>query len=235
MADWTISAQTRTERGRPANGRLRRKGLIPAVVYGKGGETHAVSVPALRIHEVLHSERGENTILTLDLDGGASQTQVLIKDFQLDPIESLLLHADFVRIDMTKEIHVAVPIHLTGNCLGVKLDGGILDWTLREMRVICLPADIPDAIPVDVTELRMGKTIRVRDIVAPEKVRFLDDLDRAVAHVEHPQKEEEVAAPSVEGAPVAEPVEPELSVKKGKEPKEGEEGAEAEGKGDKKK
>src|SRR5215467_2290972 len=218
MAEIVVNAKGRTDRGKNAARRLRREGLIPAVVYGGKGNNVAVAVDPKALQKVLRSEAGRNSILKLDIaDQGA--TNAILKSWQVDPIKESFLHADFYRIAMDVSIRVTVPIHIVGEARGVKVDGGILELIMRAIEVECLPGDIPERIDVDVADLGLNGTLRVSDVVAPAKVTILEDADQVVVHVVS-VKEEVAAAPGaaapVEGeAAAAAPAEPEV-MKKGK-------------------
>ena len=201
-------------RGKNEARRVRVTGQIPAVVYGAGRDSVAITVNPKHITKILHSESGHNTIFDLQV-GGAKQ-KVMIVDWQYDPIKSNLLHIDLKRIDMNKAIKVSVPIALVGEAAGVKQQGGILDQVLREVEIECLPADIPSHIDVDVTELVFGTVIRVADLPHGGKIKFLTDDDQAIAHITT-VKEEEVATPEAAAVDAAAaPAEPEV-IKKGKQ------------------
>jgi len=203
--------------------RARKAGKVPAVLYGAKKEPVALSVDPKSISKILRSDSGHNTIFDLDVNG--EKTKAMIVDWQYEPIKGALLHIDLKRIAMDKAIRVSVPIHIKGEPIGVKQEGGILDIVIREVEVECLPADIPPHIDADVSELVFGKVLRVSDLPHGGKLKFITDANQAVAHITH-IKEEVVATP-VEGAVAAEagPAEPEV-IKKGKqETEEGAEGA----------
>jgi large subunit ribosomal protein L25 len=223
-----LEAQTREAGNKGMARRVRMGGKIPAVVYGAGKDSTAVSVDPRQVLRILHSDTGHNTIFDLSLSG--ENTKAMIVDWQYEPIKGKLLHIDLQRIAMDKVLRVEVPIVLQGVPAGVKTEGGILEQMLREVEIECLPGDIPSHIDVDVTELAFGKVIRVSDLPHNEKLKFLTDENQPVAHVTS-VKEEVVATPEAVAADAgATPAEPEV-IKKGKA--ETEEGAEAE-KGDKK-
>ncbi len=202
--------------------RERKAGRVPAVLYGAKKEPVSLSVDPKAISRILHSASGHNTIFDLDVNG--EQTKAMIVDWQYEPIKGSLLHIDLKRIAMDQVMRVKVPIHLTGEAAGVKQEGGILDWVLREVEVECLPGDIPTAIDADVSELVFGKVLRVGDLPHGGKLKFITDQSQTVAHITHVK--EEVAPAAAEGAEAAAatPAEPEV-IKKGKQ--ETEEGAEA--------
>ena len=224
-----VEAEPREDFGKNAARRLRQAGRLPAVVYGGGGPAIPITVNPRKISEILHSESGHNAIFTLDIRGKAP-ARVMLREWQVDPTHGNLLHVDIVRVARDTRLKLKVPIHVTGEAQGVKVQGGIFEFVLREVEVECLPDDIPDHITVDVTELLIGRNLRVEHLSVGEKVKVLTDPARVVAHVVALKAEEEKpAAEVVEAAPA----EPEV-IRKGKAEEEGEEEA-AEGKKEKEK
>jgi large subunit ribosomal protein L25 len=220
----TLEAHPREAGTKNEARRIRRDGKIPAVVYGAGKDSLAVSVDPRQVLRILHSETGHNTIFDLALSG-ADHAKAMIVDWQYEPIKGKLLHIDVKRIAMDKALTVNVPIFLVGEAAGVKQEGGIMEQMLREVEIECLPADIPSHIDADVSELTFGKVLRVADLPHGEKLKFLTDPNQPVAHVTS-VKEEVVATPeAVAAEAAAAPAEPEV-IKKGKQETE-EEGAEA--------
>lgn len=213
MAANTIEAVVATPRegkfNKNAARRVRVAGKIPAVVYGAGQDSVAVTVDPKVITKILHSESGHNTIFDLSIEGGAA-TKAMIVDWQNEPIKGKLLHIDLKRIAMDKVMQVSVPVQLVGVPTGVKNQGGILEHVLREVEIECLPADIPGHIDVDVTGLELHGVLRVADLPHSGKLKFLEDEDATVAHVTI-IKEEAPAEAALEAAPT----EPEVA-KKGK-------------------
>jgi large subunit ribosomal protein L25 len=212
MAEFVVSAQRRSDGGKNKNRRLRALGQIPGVVYGAAKESVAVAVSPREIAAILRSASGENTLFDLDLEGG--RRKVLIKDYQVEPIKGHLLHADFYEVALDKILQVTVHVELQGVPVGVKVQGGVLDFITRELEVECLPGDIPEKIVVDVSELEMGKHLRVSDLQVPAKVTMLTEPDIVVAHVVAPRAEEAPAVVEAAAAPEA-GAEPEV-IKKGK-------------------
>jgi large subunit ribosomal protein L25 len=154
--DATLQAEKREGRGKNEARRLRASGKIPAVLYGvEKGRAVEIAVDPKNLFRILHSESGVNTLIGLQLDG--TDTRVLVKEYQLDPIKHRLLHADFYQVAMDKLLTVTVPIVLKGEARGVKQQGGVLDFVHREIEVECLPGDIPDGITVDVSELMLNQ------------------------------------------------------------------------------
>lgn len=220
-----VQAEVREEssRGKNEARRLRAKGRVPAVVYGAKKESVAVSVDPKQISKILRSESGHNTIFDLDL--GREKTKAMIVDWHYEPLKGKLLHLDMKRIAMDEKIRVKVPIHLTGEAVGVKQQGGILDQVLREVEIECLPGDIPSSISADVTQMSFGDVLRVSDLPHGGTLKFITDENQTVAHVTS-VKEEVAATPEAVAAEAgAAPAEPEV-IKKGKQETE-EEGAEA--------
>jgi len=227
----TLEAITRETFGKNEARRTRREGRVPAVLYGGDGkEATPIAVPPKALLKILHSESGQNTLISLKLAGG-SDTRVLVKDFQIDPVIHEVLHADFYRIAMDRVLQVTIPVTVHGEPKGVKQQGGVLEFIRREIVIECLPADIPEHVDIDVSELMLHQGIRVRDIATNPKWKPVTEGEAMLVHVIMP-KAEEVAAPAdAAAAATATPAEPEV-IKKGKK-EEGEE-ATAEKKEDKK-
>ena len=223
--DATLEAVKREGRGKNEANRLRASGRIPAVVYGskKEGTTPegvALTVDPKALLRILHSESGANTLINLRVDGG--EARVMVKEYQLDPVTHHLLHADFYQLAMDKAITVSVPIVIKGEARGVKQDGGIIDFVTCDIEVNCLPTDIPENIPVDVTELNLHDSIRVKDLVQGPKWKSMTDGETMIVHVVMPKVEEAAVAATDATAEAAAPAvaaEPEV-IKKGKDEKE---------------
>jgi large subunit ribosomal protein L25 len=229
-----LDAVERTQRGKNEARRLRASGRIPAVVYGEKEGGKAIAVDPKILSRILKTEQGANTLIALNLPGGGAQ--VLVREYQLDPVTHELLHADFYRIAMDKVIRVQVTVVARGEPKGVKQQGGVLDIVHRQIEIECLPADIPNNIEVDVTELMVGQSIRVRDIATNTKWKALTDPEMMLLHVIIPKVEEAPVAAdaAAAGAAVAAPAEPEVIKKGKKEDAEAAEAAPAAGKKDKK-
>jgi len=218
MAEIVVNAQGRTGRGKNEARRLRRGGLIPAVVYGGKGDALSVSVDPKVLYRVLRSEAGRNTILKLDMGSGETAAAIL-KGWQVDPVRENFLHADFYRIAMDVAIKVTVPVTVKGEARGVKVDGGILELIMRAIEVECLPGDIPERIEVDVTDLGLHGAVRVSELPVSSKVKVLESADQVVVHVISVKEEAAPAAAAAEGEAAAAPAEPEF-LKKGKKEEE---------------
>ena len=236
MPEAVLDAVKRNTKGKNEARRLRASGKIPATLYGaqKAGDAPApesVAVDPKPLMRILHSASGLNTLISLKLQG--ADARVLVKNVQLDPITHHPLHADFYRVNMDRKITVTVPITLRGESRGVKQDGGVLDFVHREIDVETLPANIPDRIEVDVTELGIGDSVHVRDLAANAAWAPISDPDMMIVHVvvikevveeapaaaAAPGAEGAAAAPAAGAAAAATPAEPEV-IKKGKTDKE---------------
>ena len=195
-----LDAVTRQARGKNDARRSRRAGRVPAVVYG--GDTREgrpVSVDPKELLRILHSESGVNTLIELALDGEAA-SRVLVKEFQLDPVSSDLLHVDFYRLAMDKAITVTVPVTLAGEAIGVKQQGGLVDFVGRDVQVECMPSEIPEHLEIDVSELRIGDGVRLRDLAEGVAWKPVSDPDTLLVHVIPPKVDETAdAAADAEG------------------------------------
>jgi large subunit ribosomal protein L25 len=214
--DAILEAQIRDTFGKNEARRTRREGKVPGVLYGGDGKgATPIAVVPKALLKILHSESGQNTLISLKL-AGAGDTRVLVKDFQLDPVTHQVLHADFYRVAMDRVLEVTIPVIVHGEPKGVKQQGGILEFIRREIVIACLPADIPEHVDIDVSELMLHEGVRVRDIATDPKWKAVTEGETMLVHVIMP-KAEEVVAP-VEGAVAAAattPAEPEV-IKKGK-------------------
>jgi large subunit ribosomal protein L25 len=220
----TLQAEKRDGRGKNEARRLRASGKIPAVVYGtEKNKATEIAVDPKVLLRILHSESGVNTLIGLEGAGIAGGGKVLVKEYQLDPIDHRLLHADFYAVAMDKMLTVTVPIVLKGEPRGVKQQGGIVDFVNREIEVECLPGDIPEHIDIDISELMLHQGIRVRDLQQDGKWKPVSEPDTMIVHVVT-VKVEETPAPEAAAA-VAAPAaaaEPEVIKKGKKEEDEGE-------------
>ena len=217
--EYKVQAKQREGRGKNDARRARRDGMVPITVYGGGAETVAAVAPLRDLAAILRSEAGRNTIFTIEVEG-VGESEVMFHDRQIDPVKGRLIHADLTRLVKGQKIEVTVPLHLTGEPIGVKEKQGVLEQVIREIDVRCQPRDIPDSIDVDVSNLDVHDTLHVSDIKVSEGIEILTDAELVIATVGIVK--EEVAAPTL--AEGEEPAEPEV-IGKGKKD---EEGAEAE-------
>ncbi|MFC1620913.1 50S ribosomal protein L25 [Candidatus Omnitrophota bacterium] len=212
--------------GKEINKKLRNNGLVPAVVYKKGEDTQSLKIDKKELFRTLHTEAGENVIIKLCIDDAKKKKErtVIVKDIQRDPIKDVLLHVDFQEISLTDTLKVKVAIAAKGEAIGVKQDGGVLQHVLWELELECLPTSIPEKIEIDITNLKMGESIHVKDVIAPEGVKVLDDPEGVVFSVEHPKSVEDLVAAPAEG----DLQEPEVIKEKKETPEEAEAGEGAE-------
>jgi large subunit ribosomal protein L25 len=206
-----LSVQLRDAAGKGVARKLRRAGRIPGVCYGARQAAVPLSLDPRALSRLLsRSQAGMNTLIDLRVEGESEidGKVVLLKELQRDPVSGRYLHADLYAVDLDRVVEVSVPLHLTGIPEGVRLEGGIIDQNLREIELECLPRAIPDHLVLDVSALRLGQSVHVRDVALPEGVTLRSDPGLAVASVIIPRVIEEAApaeAAPVEGAePVAE-------------------------------
>ena len=196
----SLTVDVRTASGKKVAKRLRFRGQLPAVVYGEGAAPVACSVDYRTLTDLLRSH-GRNAIISLNA-GDVSQSTI-IKDIQYHPVRGEMLHVDFHRVDLTRRIVVEVPIHATGSAVGVRIGEGILEQMLHDLEVECLPTDIPDHVEIDVSDLDIGDSLHVSDIVIDgEDFSIVTDADRTVFAVAAPTlviEEEEVEVEDEEG------------------------------------
>jgi large subunit ribosomal protein L25 len=215
----TLDATIRETFGKNEARRTRREGRVPGVLYGSAGDgaqgARPISVDPRALLRILHSDSGANTLISLKL-AGETDTRVLVKEYQLDPVTHHVLHADFYRVAMDRAIQVTIPVTVKGEPKGVKQQGGILEFIRREIEIECLPGDIPEHVEIDVSELMLHQGVRVRDLAPDAKWKPKSDADMMLVHVILPKAEEApAAAEAAAAAAPATPAEPEV-IKKGK-------------------
>jgi large subunit ribosomal protein L25 len=214
MAQITLSASVRKNRGKGAANKLRKNRQIPAILYGPNIDPLMLTVRELDLRGVLKAATGENIILGLQIDkGNGTETKtVMLKELQIDPVKPIYYHADFYEIPMDKELTFDIPVHLVNTPVGV-VNGGILQHVKREVSVSCLPRNLVDFLEIDVAGLDIGGSVHIRDIVFPAGIQSNEDGDMTVAVVNAPSlvaekveevPEEEKVAEAVEGAPAPE-------------------------------
>ncbi len=226
MEEIFLDVEPRQDLGRGKVKDLRDKGFIPAVVYKEGKVSQAVTVAHRQLLQLLHQHRLEGTIINLRLEADKKQKgrPCLIKEIQYDPVLGHIIHVDFHEISLTKAIRINVPVAAKGEPIGVKQEGGSFEHILWEIEVECLPTDIPKQIEVDVSGMKMGDAIHVRDLPVSSNIKVLNDPAITVMQVVAPMKEE-VVAPAAEGEA---PLEPEVIKEKKEVTEEGAEGKEKE-------
>jgi len=213
-----INAQRREAFGKNAARRIRQEGMVPAILYGPQTDAVALTLDKKDIFSILKSESGENTLFRVSVD--SDLRDVMIKDYQADPVSDELIHVDLIQIVMDKAIQVAVPVILVGEAVGVKAEGGFVDFVSREIEIECLPTDIPEHIQVDISALHLHQSLKVEDITAPEGTAFADDPEMVVVMIQAPTKEEEIVVEEEEEV-MAEGEEPEVIKKEKDEEREG--------------
>lgn len=219
-----LEAEIRTTSGKGAARQLRRRGRVPAVLYGQG-ECVCLTLDPEDLREILRAHAASTALITVKIEGGSSKATriALLRDYQLDPVSGDILHADLFEVLMNKAIRVKVPVSVIGSQpAGVK-EGGILQHNTRDIHVECLPSALPDSIPVDASALMIGQGIHVRELQPIAGVRILDDPDQMVVSVAVPMSEAKLEALLTSAATTGEGKEPEV-IAKGKEAAEGAEG-----------
>ncbi len=222
MEQITLDVHVRDEIGAGKIGRLRRADFIPAIVYGDGQKNTVVKVNRKIFERIERAHRGETVVVYLSVFDGDKKLKdyaAIIKEIQHDPVSDRILHVDFNRISLTKEIEVKVPVVAKGEAVGVRQDGGVLEHVLWELEVICLPTQIPAHIEVDVSHLKINDLIHVREITLPEGVRTKQNPEAIVLTVKPPMKEITPEQQAVEAE--AGKAEPEVIKEKKVEGKEG--------------
>jgi large subunit ribosomal protein L25 len=197
MADKiVVKAEKRDTRGKNEARRLRAAGKVPVVVYGGGGESVAAVADLKDLAAILRSDSGPNTLFSFEIEGVGSD-DVIFQDRQIDPLRGRLVHADLRRFSKGEKIEVTVSIHLVGEPIGVKEDGAMLEQLLRDVKVLCEPANIPDFIEMDVSGLKIGDSVHVSDLKVAENVEISESPETLVAAlhmVKEPELEAEVEA-----------------------------------------
>lgn len=224
--EFNILVHTREETGKNASRRIRARGDIPAVLYGADRQTVPIVVDRRKVQEAFRHGATENTIFLLKRLESDQQRHARIREMQVDPVSREVLHIDFQRVLMDQTIRVQIPIEPVGTPVGVRDDGGVLDFVNREVEVECLPGKIPEVIEVDVDPLMIGDTILAGSLTLPEDVELLEDPDRVIFSVAYPDRIEEPEEEEGEELLEAEMEEPELIGRHREEEEEGEEPAE---------
>lgn len=183
MSELVIEVQSREKTGKNHNRRLRAAGEVPAVVYGSGLDPAAIQVDRKTVDELLRKTEGDNPVFLLKLAGTDKSRHCMIRELLTDPITGSMLHIDFQRIDLKKEVHVSVQIELHGTPVGVKTDGGMLDFVTRELEIWALPNSIPPRLDLDVSELLVGQHVEAGQVELPEGVRLETEPERVVVSI----------------------------------------------------
>lgn len=194
----TIEATERSVTGKGASRRLRKEGLVPAIIYGGEAEPKQINLDHNKFFHALENEAIYTQVIELKV--GKKKEKVVLRDLQRHPFRQLIMHADFFRVDAKKVLHVTVPFHFINadNCVGVKMGGGLLNHIMSEVEVMCLPKDIPEFIEVDVTDIELGSAIHLSELTLPKGVTIValthgEDHDSGVAAVTKTREEVEVS------------------------------------------
>ena len=207
----TINVEKREETGKGAARSLRRKDIVPGILY-RGGGSLPIKLPKKEIKQFINTTSGQQVMVNLRFNDGESKL-ALIKEFQVDPLRRELLHADFFEVSLTEKLKVNVRVSVTGEPIGVKRDNGILQYHLREIEIECLPDKVPGHVDIDASGLEIGQGLHVRDLKLGEDIKVITDPGDVIVNVIAPLVE--AAAPTEEAAPAEAAAEPEV-MKKGK-------------------
>lgn len=221
MEKVVLGAQVREEKGKEKVKKLRDAGTVPAVCYKSGKEALNIKVNGKELYHALHTKAGANVLITLKVEGDKQKGDklVLIKEIQTHPVKGDVIHIDFNEVSLTEKIKVKVEVAAQGEAKAVNSEGGVIDHAIWEVEVECLPTNIPGKIFVDISEMKIGDAVHIKDLKSPEGTKILGDGDMVVLVAKHASKLEEVVP-----APGEEAAEPEV-IAKGKKEEEGEEGA----------
>jgi large subunit ribosomal protein L25 len=203
---------TRRERlGSRETRRLRKQGVVPGVLYGRA-EPIAIAVEARELRRALTGKAGLHSILDVEIDGAGDSHASILKEFQLDKVRGGVTHVDLQEVRLDRPIHASVAVQLVGgeDAPGVR-EGGVLSQPLRELNVEALPLEVPEHLELDVSHMAMGETLRLADIVVPDGVTLLDDLETVAATITAPTREEEPEEAEVVLGEDGEPLEPEAA------------------------
>lgn len=222
-----IKGEIREQFGKNVSRRIRRSGRVPAILYGPSVDNVALTLEKKDIITILKSESGENTLFKVSFD--SEKKDAMIKNMQVDPVSDELLHVDLIQIAMDKAIKVDVPVVLVGESVGVKTEGGFVDFAFREIEVECLPQAIPEQIEIDISELHLHQSIKVGDVAPQEGIKITSDPEMVIVLIQAPTKEEEIEVEVEEEEEVmAEGEEPEVIKKEKAEEEEEKKGSEEE-------
>jgi large subunit ribosomal protein L25 len=206
--DAKLTVKNRDVKGSANARRLRRDGWVPGVIYSEGRAARMIALPKHDFEQMLRHHASEHVMVKIEIEGGKEES-VLLKDVQRDALSSGVVHVDLQAVAMDKKLRVEVPVELTGEPEGVKNQGGVLDHLLHHIEIECFPADIPEGIHVDVSGLKLGEMLAIKDLqLGAAKYTIVMDKEMGVASVSLPKVVEEPVA--AEGEAVAAPAEPEV-------------------------
>lgn len=203
-----IKGEKREAFGKSASRRLRRNGMIPVILYGAKSVNVPLTLNKKDVFQILRSEAGENTVFEVSFN---SETRnAMIKELQKNPVTDEIIHADLIQIAMDKAIRVSVPVVTVGDAVGVKTEGGFVDFITREIEIECLPQDIPEHIEIDISGLHLRQSFKIGEVVLPGGSKLVSDPEGILVHIEVPAKEEEVVVEEEEEEVIGEEEEPEV-------------------------
>ena len=212
----TLTAEKRQEHGKGAARTLRRAGMVPATLY-REGRAQSIKLNKKELAKLINTVAGEQVMVDLNFTDGDKKL-ALLKDYQVDPLKKELLHTDFFEVSLTEKVRITVHVSTVGEPIGVKRDAGILQHTLREIEIECLPDKIPGKIEVEISKLELGQSIHVRDLKIAEGIKIISDPGDVIVTVIAPVTEAVVTPEAIPA--VAATVEPEVVAKKGKKEEE---------------
>ncbi len=206
MEELFLDAQVREEIGKGKIKGLRDKGFVPAIIYSEGKEALALKLSHRQLVQLVHQHRIEGVVININIKDDKKQKSCpcIIREIQHDPVHGEIRHVDFNQISLTKKIKVNVPVVAKGEPAGVKMEGGSLEHMLWELEIECLPTSIPKDIEIDVSNLKLGDSVHVKDIIVPSGAKVLNDPESIILSVAAPMKEE-VPEEVVEGEGTQEP------------------------------
>lgn len=190
----TVQAEARTGRGKNDSRRVRAAGRIPVTIYGGDGDAVAATAKLSDLASIIRSHSGVNTVFKVTVDG--SESEVMFHDRQIDPLKGRLTHADLKRVVRGQKMNVSVTLELTGDPVGVKEDGGLLEQVLHTVEIRCRPSQIPDSISADVSHLHVNEVLHLSDIKLDDEFEFVADPETVVATVKFAKEEDEGIIPS---------------------------------------
>lgn len=203
-----IKGEKREVFGKNASRRLRRNGMIPVILYGAKDMNIPLTLNKKDVFKILRSEAGENTVFEVSFNSETINT--MIKDLQKNLVTDEIIHADLIQIALDKAIRVSIPVVTVGDAVGVKTEGGFVDFITREIEVECLPKDIPEQIEIDISELHLRQSFKVEEVVLPGEITMISDPETILFHIEEPAKEEEIEVEEEEEEVIGEEEEPEV-------------------------
>lgn len=190
MEQIALKASLREGTGKQQAIKVRKQGQVLGIVYHRGEKSVPISLDEKELLKILRSAEGENLLISLEIQGAKKKSRpVLIKEIQRHPVKRSVLHVDFNEISLSEKIIIEVEVVAVGEPVGVKQDGGLLEHVLREVKVQCLPVDIPKHIDVDVSALKINDAVHVKDLKVSDKVKILTDPETLLIHVKLPVEE----------------------------------------------